>query len=642
METEVAMQPPRIRLHKLKSSADFPSDEFNHSIKTWVNMASLLVKQGNMAQSNNDDENAYISYVRACIIITKIIPHQALYPTMMNDIACIDLRQKILGIISRIGHLERRLLKCFEQENQERYNTTSSVSAPSSRRTSSSRHNVDRKQEQDECEQYQGEDVSVIQRTSSRQSNDDDVVQDREQEQLECDAEEQFELNYEIPNSQLALELNPEVHATYHNLGHERAMTGDDLSILLDLDSEKKDMRMPNGMLPTLKKKSSNEDDRSFLLSPECQPNYSAMPSELFAREREDGHVRRCTSTDAIRASVHFSTGSPNCDAPAIPPRSEKRNSMWTPSATLIERNSRNNSIRNDKSSKNSSKKTSTETVPDYRSTASSIEEREGEKVIYTREAMKSRLSNRKTMSFESRNYSSPDVTNTAVPKITPSKLRKSNSISKLQTFSSKSKKELMPPTPRLSVENMDVVEGSGSPSSLLSTTMSVISVSINLPSSSPPSPASSTSSTPSSSPRLKSKNPLLQEKGHKYSHSMTSITSGSTATTIDKSSFHLSPLSSSHLSLTSSSTGSLASTSSTVTSQSQAQPQHMEPPSISGATSTNSASSAMSPTFTAVSTWSTGSKTGGLLRKIRSKPKMKDQVFEIVVAVPSPPQSSR
>ena len=47
METETTVQPPRTRLCKLKSSADFPSDEFNHSIKTWVNMASLLVKQVN-------------------------------------------------------------------------------------------------------------------------------------------------------------------------------------------------------------------------------------------------------------------------------------------------------------------------------------------------------------------------------------------------------------------------------------------------------------------------------------------------------------------------------------------------------------------------------------------------------------------
>ncbi|KAF9283047.1 hypothetical protein BGZ68_005597 [Mortierella alpina] len=82
-------------------------------------MASLLVKQGNMAESNKDDENAYVSYVRACLFVTKIIPRQTQYPNMMNDIVCIDLRQKILGIIPRMGHLERRLLQRYEQENQE-------------------------------------------------------------------------------------------------------------------------------------------------------------------------------------------------------------------------------------------------------------------------------------------------------------------------------------------------------------------------------------------------------------------------------------------------------------------------------------------------------------------------------------------
>ncbi|KAF8955872.1 hypothetical protein BGZ52_000253, partial [Haplosporangium bisporale] len=64
MET---ITPPKKRLFELKSSAEFSSSEFSHSIKTWVNMASLLIKQGNMAESNKDDENAYISYVRACL-----------------------------------------------------------------------------------------------------------------------------------------------------------------------------------------------------------------------------------------------------------------------------------------------------------------------------------------------------------------------------------------------------------------------------------------------------------------------------------------------------------------------------------------------------------------------------------------------
>lgn len=44
MET-TTVQPPRQRLFELKSSAEFSSAEFSHSIKTWVNMASLLIKQ---------------------------------------------------------------------------------------------------------------------------------------------------------------------------------------------------------------------------------------------------------------------------------------------------------------------------------------------------------------------------------------------------------------------------------------------------------------------------------------------------------------------------------------------------------------------------------------------------------------------
>lgn len=37
--------PPRTRLNELKTSAEFAAEDFNHTIKTWVNMASLLVKQ---------------------------------------------------------------------------------------------------------------------------------------------------------------------------------------------------------------------------------------------------------------------------------------------------------------------------------------------------------------------------------------------------------------------------------------------------------------------------------------------------------------------------------------------------------------------------------------------------------------------
>lgn len=37
--------PPRARLLELKTNAEFAAEDFNHTIKTWVNMGSLLVKQ---------------------------------------------------------------------------------------------------------------------------------------------------------------------------------------------------------------------------------------------------------------------------------------------------------------------------------------------------------------------------------------------------------------------------------------------------------------------------------------------------------------------------------------------------------------------------------------------------------------------
>ncbi|KAF9087186.1 hypothetical protein BGX27_002981, partial [Mortierella sp. AM989] len=278
MEVEAMIMPPRTRLHELKSSADFSSEEFNHSIKTWVNMASLLVKQGNMAESKQDDENAYISYVRACLIITKIIPHQALYHTMMNDIVCIDLRQKILGIISRIGHLERRLLKRFEQENQQYLAGTKPSSSVSVSKSTASCLNSSSltvtpgrdSERKADCEQDIEQD-SPIQMLSFKQIGDDE---DEEASGEEI-AEEFVEMKYEFSSGNgVALELDPQDYAKQQQQQQQQQEQSSSSG------SDK------GGVVPTLRKKSSNDDERpSLLLSPECQPNFSTMPSALFARE---------------------------------------------------------------------------------------------------------------------------------------------------------------------------------------------------------------------------------------------------------------------------------------------------------------------------------------------------------------------
>ncbi|KAG0368970.1 hypothetical protein BC939DRAFT_477848 [Gamsiella multidivaricata] len=660
METQTVILPPRTRLLDLKSSADFPSEEFNHSIKTWVNMASLLVKQGNMAESNKDDENAYISYVRACLIITKIIPHQALYPTMMNDIVCIDLRQKILITIARMGHLERRLLKRFEKENQERVadmeknptsiSVTASIPPPPTSSKKPSRRSDRKVNRTLQCGisvaafDQAGQEEAPFHRTSFRQGDDD------EDEGANADTEDLAEMSYEAPTSEIAFGLDPQIYVTHHH--HRRSVTCGARSTSPKNPQQHTDRSQDPGEFPALRKKSSNGDDRS-LLSPECQPNFAAMPSTLFARQREGGHVRRCSSTDAIRTSTHFPAAYPVM-APAIPKRSEKRASMWASVAT--------------------DRPNSKQDMPEYRATASSVEAQENggngnrEKSADAREVHKSRFSNRQTMSFESSYFNSNmAASDTAVPKVSSSQLRKSYSISRINMIRSKAN---LPPTPRLSVENLKAaVDGTLSSSSLNSSSSSNTNMSLSSASltSTSQSSFSSACSTPSASPQLKPGPRMVS--GHGHSHSLTSIPSGSCSTMADPTCYSNGTTSPSRPPFSSSSTNSLSLSSAAVaTAASTAntlnmstpqptivapQPQRKQTPSVSysnsstltgtmSATPSSSVSASpcslsSSPTLTSISTWSTATvKKAGLLRKIRSRPKMKDQVFDIV-ATPSP-----
>ncbi|KAG0082838.1 hypothetical protein BGZ92_011314, partial [Podila epicladia] len=350
MET-VTVQSPRQRLFELKSSAEFSTAEFSHSIKTWVNMASLLIKQGNMAESNKDDENAYISYVRACLIITKIIPFQPNYPAMMNDIVCIDLRQKILLVVSRVGHIERRLLKQFEQDNQEvvqqqslqtqepvKIYSTHTVVSSESQKQLSSREETDRKSGlqvprttfQDITLEERQEEQEEVQENQDKQDDGDDIEQDVRRLRIAPETE-----------SELSLHLNPRAYASHYRRSLQRRSR--DLLQEQQLQGHDEKVMTSTYLAPatgSLKKKSSNEEHRSFL-TPECQPNHSnsIIPSSqdypsfassrhqhLFADHPHRGaHVRRCSSTDGLRTRVHFSGGH---SSPAIPPRSDKRSSM--------------------------------------------------------------------------------------------------------------------------------------------------------------------------------------------------------------------------------------------------------------------------------------------------------------------------
>ncbi|KAF9162666.1 hypothetical protein BGX21_004351 [Mortierella sp. AD011] len=587
MEIDTTVMSAKARLHELKSSAEFPSEEFSHPIKTWVNMASLLVKQGNMAESTHDDENAYISYVRSCIITTKIIPRHTQYPSMMNDIVCIDLRQKILGIISRMVLLERRLLKRFEYENQQQRLTgaRSSISTASSPTltvagsptscSSSSTLSLNCVSESKMGRALNNEhdvelDASINMLSFSQESEDYDDDDDDDVAYDEEIAEDFVEMKYEFPaGDDLVPELDPQV---YVNHFHHT------LTDSVGSQSVSPSKPRVQGAVPTLKKKSSNDDERpSLLLSPECQPNFSTtMPSALFARQREGGHVRRCSSNEAIRINVYFpsimalATATTNgatpssrfsvCE-PTVPRRSDKRSSMIVIGESDVVNFSTEDRIH------------------DYRGVASTIDECEEDRAQYARDILKSRLTSRRTMSFESNcfhadNDSSPFETH---PKPMAPQLRKSSSISRLGSYN-KTPRDMVP-TPRLSVQNFRL-DGMSSTTSL--TTIPSGSTLANAFE-----PFQSASNT---FPRSHQQ----QESQHKILHRRSSSISCSTTSTAGTSS------------------------------------------------SANTVSSASSPTLISratLATVTTGKKVG-LLRKIRSRPTVRDQLFDIVPTQASPTPS--
>ncbi|KAF9127842.1 hypothetical protein BGX30_014622 [Mortierella sp. GBA39] len=726
--------PPRARLFELKTSAEFAAEDFNHTIKTWVNMASLLVKQGNMAESKGDDENAYISYVRACLIITKIIPVQPHYHTMMNDIVCIDLRQKILLIITRMGHLERRLLKRFEDEHRQiataaritqvsavaQLNSLSSskttvVTTTMNNRPTSTIFKVERTMNNLSVEYYSPEEPVVDQ---EEDYIDDESVDGRENinigvynnednnDDINIDNSDEIIATVEIHDdyltndgADLMLELSPESYINHH---HRRVMTGprtepsaqqpppyqqsdnDDRDRhYLEHTSEK-----PISLNGTLKKKSSNEDDRS-LLSPECQPNYTAMPSALFPRQREGFHVRRCSSTDTIRSSVHFPVNSlstatafpltttprANLATPPIPVRSDKRSSMMA--SVSFDRNNLN-SIGN--SNVNYARDRSNQgaaVVPDYRGTAAAgsgpTSTTTAVRGGYDRDVLHSRFSNRRTMSFEGNGNIYPsfggvsssayDVqqqrpthtggasalwrhNSTSVGRVTPRISNGSNGSNlghrkrasfDLHQHQQQQQHQLeyhgngitaaslnadLPPTPRSSLEKLSEHFSAGSTKTSMGDSFK------NGFSPSPSTSPSTASSTPFASPMMKTNAQMpqsfsvIQQQQHGHGHGHTpsltsSITSGSTLVMSDST-------------FATSATGTATNSSVTytpTTAMSAGSPQ------LSNSTSISSSSS---PTMTNFSSWTTSGKKAGLLRKIRSKPKMQE-MFDIVQVPVSP-----
>ncbi|KAF9572801.1 hypothetical protein EC968_009440 [Mortierella alpina] len=710
-------------------------------------MASLLVKQGNMAESNKDDENAYVSYVRACLFVTKIIPQQPQYPNMMNDIVCIDLRQKILGIIPRMGHLERRLLQRYEQENQEAtarvtrgevtmalspgstpatlptVSVAAAVEAPALTRsttalttntmpTYSSNLKVELAPEEDylEVEEDSEDDLdqSPAQRTSFRQYDDNEDDQNRgsdegeDLQELELQHCATTDPDHDEVNS--PSELSPSIYTSQYHPNRRAVMFSRARSASaspyqqqqphMTAFGDKNHIRSTSSnesLSESLRKKSSNDDGRSLLLSsPESQPNYSAMPSALFARQREGCHVRRCSSTDALRTSVHFPTSSSSY-TPAIPPRSDKRCSMIA-------------------SMDRSSTSLLRSTVPDYRGTAASGIGGWGNgapasgavpRTGYERDAFQRRFANRRTMSFESSYFKpmllaessvshTPSTSisssiysgSTTISRTVPSHLRKSSSISRINT--SRNFVADLPPINRSTSFDRKGIASSTGNSPVVST--------ISPPSSSGTSARSMNISTPFASPDMKSSpwkrtgpsddGPVLNGQpgyGHRHSQSLTSNVSESTITAVEPKSFSALPpplrTSTSANSMNASASPSMPSPSSTMSSPSlsspalspsapSSSPQHTQTSrskhrptssissSITYAQSTISATtssfscSSPSPTMSCASTWSQSStavvgKTAGLLRKIRSRPKVKDQMFEIVANGPSPALSS-
>ncbi|KAK3837436.1 MAG: hypothetical protein J3R72DRAFT_449610 [Linnemannia gamsii] len=732
MEIEnIVVVPPRTRLFELKSSAEFAAEDFNHTIKTWVNMASLLVKQGNMAESNQDDENAYISYVRACLIITKIIPIQPHYRSMMNDIVCIDLRQKILVIITRMGHLEKRLLKRFEDDNRQaasrikRGSTMTHLTSLSGKtivaspmvhrqihhhRPTSTIYRIERTMNKLSVEYSPEEPVG----DQDDNDNDDDQelidgsgVYDDENDGNDINDDEvavvEIQEDYSAAiGADLGLELSSESYISHH---HRRTTAGSRSPSPpqptqqhdYDRDRDQHHIAPEKPLGGTLKKKSSNEDDRS-LLSPECQPNFTAMPSALFPRQREGSHVRRCSSTDAIRTSVHFPATSSLSTAtalpltitpraalttPPVPVRSDKRASMMA--SVSVDRGSISTSSINYLRDRSNSGVATVAVVPDYRGTAAAgnsgaVPTTTAVRGGYDRDVLHSRFLNRRTLSFEGngssfypplgassfdgsqqhqqqhqhqhqqQNFAGAHAlrrhNSTSVGRVTPSSNNSStnnigSSPQKPATFNHHllqqhqqqqqqapqhqrnstdvlSLNTDLPPTPRSSLEKLSEHFSAGSSYN-----------NINNSRSSPPSSASpsTATSTPLTSPMMKTSAQMNHGRGqgHEYGHSHGHGHTPSLSSSIT---------SSSTLAMTES-TLAMSSAPATATNSSITYT-----PTTMSVGSPQLSSTSSSPTMAGISTWATTGKKAGLLRKIRSKPKMQE-MFDMVQATPSPPTPS-
>lgn len=65
--------PPRARLLELKTNAEFAAEDFNHTIKTWVNMASLLVKQVHLFVCFTDEASSYLSLISDGFIVDLLL-----------------------------------------------------------------------------------------------------------------------------------------------------------------------------------------------------------------------------------------------------------------------------------------------------------------------------------------------------------------------------------------------------------------------------------------------------------------------------------------------------------------------------------------------------------------------------------------
>ncbi|GJJ70646.1 hypothetical protein EMPS_02996 [Entomortierella parvispora] len=710
IDSTPTLPPPKTRLHELKNSADFASEEFNHSIKTWVNMASLLVKQGSMAESSKDDENAYISYVRACLIVTKIIPAQAHYKSMMNDIVCIDMRQKILGTVSRMGHLERRLLRRFEQEShqqeqhrlllhfrqqqqqQQQSCPTEAQETPRSEEDQQHRveHLLDNDKnnngiEDDDYEKEQGSpdhDPSIPSPFASstlqpRQPRLSMLIVDGaiakveqrifEQEQLQQLQRQQQEedLRRQSMENDLALTFDHHSYVSHHHsryrysgsrsspLAFEHVDTSSDLDDSTadqptsdydpqeDAEDEETVVEeLPKVVLRTKKKtpsdgymdgpilKSTGYDQCdepagiSTTNSDEDAALGKVLPSALFAHHREGMHVRRCSSTDAISRTnsmiVYPSAASfpdiaaaaikgslsdaryahSSLNLPVIPPRSEKRSSVMTGIFGGSSGLQRNVSISGPISLGISS------------TGRSGIE----------RDVLQNRFGpgiqqggNRRTMSFESGRQGNhyqhqlqlqlmreQQKAQTEIrqgqqrPGLEHSQseqdLQQQPPVSQRSVFHNHptnpgsgvaGRKGDLPPAPRPSIDKISLSSSSSSGTS--SSTQSGLA---QMPSSQLP--------TPVSSPLMTSNFQMNKGVGH-----------GSSAATLHAHSPSLASI-----------------TSSTSTN----------------ATMVDSPSLTTSSSPTMISSWTTTGKRAGLLRKIRSKSAMKDELFDIVVV--SPPQT--